>query len=615
MVGVGTPYFVVLPDQESAATSAGRLPPGVAQVITHRSGRPWVAGRLAGQHIVQAEHGDTRLVVIGQCSVTEAELGAAAARVQDQHQLDRLGTAWAGSFHLIALAGGRLHIQGSASGLRRVFHGRLGGLTFAADRADVLAALLDAPFDRAALALSLLPAVPHPLTDRTPWSNVSAVPPGSRLTLSPDGRRQTMARWWQAPEPVLSLEAGAARLRRALEAAVRVRTDGGRTVTTDLSGGLDSTSLTLLIARERASLTAFTMENPDRADEDLRWARTAAAHLPQLNHIVYPAHELPGHLGGLVGADGVPLPLDALPDEPSSAVLGAPRLRAATERATAHGSQLHVDGFGGDQLLTGHPGYEHDLLRSRPLLAVRRLRVLREITGFPVGPALRDLLDGRSYRHWLTAQSTALAQGRPPAAGRSVFGWGGSAQPPRWLTAEARQLITRTLRRTAAAARPLAPARGRHGDLLEIQNAGRTIRRLHQMMAAPGFAPASPFLDDQVIHACLAVRPEERITPWEFKPLIKAALADVMPPELLTRRTKGDGGQITAEGFEEHRRDIAAVWDSSVLAGLGLVDPDPLRDLFRRPYSPRHHDGALSVTFGCEFWLRAARPAAAAIRD
>ncbi|MFI9722495.1 hypothetical protein ACIHFE_23030 [Streptomyces sp. NPDC052396] len=98
----------------------------------------------------------------------------------DQQHRDRLGTAWAGSFPLIALAGGRLHIQGNVSGLRRVFQGRLGGLTSAADRS--------------APALSPLPAVPHPLTDRTSWRNVSAVPPGSRPTPSPDGRRQTMAR-------------------------------------------------------------------------------------------------------------------------------------------------------------------------------------------------------------------------------------------------------------------------------------------------------------------------------------------------------------------------------------------------------------------------------------
>ncbi len=614
MVGAGTPYFVVLPDHETATAAADRLPPGAAQIVTHRSGRPWVAGRLAPGQVLLAEHGDTRLAVIGHCSVSAAELTATAAEVHEPHHLDRLGTDWAGSFHLIALIDGRVHVQGSASGLRRVFHGRLGALTLAADRADTLAALLDAPFDRSALALRLLVSVPHPLTDRTPWQNVTAVPPGSRLTLSSDGRQQAVTPWWRAPEPVLSLEDGAAALRQALEAAVRVRSEGVRTITADLSGGLDSTGLTMLAARERASLTAFTMENPDEADEDLRWARTAAAHLPQLNHIVYPADQLPGFLGGLVDADGVPIPVDVLPDEPSSAVVSAPRMRAAKEMATAHGSRLHLDGFGGDQLLTGHPGYEHDLLRSRPLLALKRLHTLHELTGFQRRPALRDLLDGRSYRHWLATETAALARQRPPRPQNSAFAWGGTLQLPRWITPEAGHLITQELRHAAGTARPLAAARGRHGDLLEIQNTGRMIRQLHQSVATADFTPASPFLDDQVVHACLAVRPDERVTPWELKPLLKAALADVLPRELLTRRTKGDGALIAAEGFERHRRDIAGLWDSSALAELGLIDPEPLRALFRRPYSPRLHERAMPTTIGCELWTRAARRAPAAAR-
>ncbi|UNO38687.1 hypothetical protein [Streptomyces sp. MST-110588] len=145
-------------------------------MLTHRSGRPWVAGRLADGRIRCAEHGDTRLAVIGQCAATPAELASAAARITDVAQLDALGTAWAGSFHLIASVGGRLRVQGSASGLRRVFHGLFGGVVIAADRADVLASLLDAPLDRSALALRLLGDVPHPLGDRPLWKNVTAVP-------------------------------------------------------------------------------------------------------------------------------------------------------------------------------------------------------------------------------------------------------------------------------------------------------------------------------------------------------------------------------------------------------------------------------------------------------
>ncbi|MDX3230856.1 asparagine synthase-related protein [Streptomyces sp. ME19-01-6] len=603
MADAGWQYFVALPDNEGAAAAIGRLPTdGVHILLRHRSGRPCAAGRLAEGRALVAERGDTRLAVIGHCSATQDELAAAAARIDDVTDLDRLGLAWAGSYHLVASVRGRLRVQGTASGLRRIFHGELGALTVAADRADVLATVLDAPLDPALLALRTLDALPHPLGDLPPWRNVSAVPPGSYLALPPDGRRPLVTPWWQAPEPVRSLTEGGRLLRQALDDAVRVRTRGAQPVSADLSGGMDSTSIALLAARYRPALTTLTMENDDQADEDVEWARQAAAGLPDLNHIIYSNRELPHFWSGLMEVDGVP-------DEPSIAVLSAPRLRAVRQRALAHGSRLHLDGLGGDQLLCGHPAYQHDLLRRRPLLAAQRLRVLNQLRRSSWGATARGLLDGRSYRRWFADR----AHGRVRRAPSPLSDWGHFPGLPVWLTPDARDLITRTLHDTAATAEPLAPTRGRHNDLLGIQDAGRLVRQCHQLTETQDFSHTSPFLDDQVIQACLAVRPEQRVTPWEFKPLIKTAMADVMPPGVLTRRTKGDGTTLVAEGFEKHRRELAELWDGSRLAALGLIDPGPLRELFDLSYTNRLHQGAMQSTLSCELWARATatQPAAA----
>ncbi|MFJ9615016.1 asparagine synthase-related protein [Streptomyces noursei] len=603
MADAGWQYFVALPDDEGAAAAIGRFPTdGVRVLLRHRSGRPCVAGRLAEDRVLVAERGDTRLAVIGHCSATRDELATAADRIDEVADLDRLGLAWAGSYHLVASVRGHLRVQGTASGLRRIFHGELGTLTVAADRADVLATVLDAPLDPALLALRTLDVLPHPLGDLPPWRNVSAVPPGWYLALPQDGRRPLVERWWQAPEPVRSLNAGGQLLRQALEDAVRVRARGTRPISADLSGGMDSTSIALLAVRHRPSLTALTMENDDRADEDAQWARQAAAGLPDLHHIVYSSRELPRFFGGLTAVEGVP-------DEPSTAVLSAPRLRAVRQRALAHGSRLHLDGLGGDQLLCGHPAYHHDLLRHRPLLAAQRLRVLTQLRRSNWGTEARGLLDGHSYRRWFTDR----AHGRALRTPSPLSAWGHFPGLPAWLTPDARDLVTRTLRDTAATVEPLASTRGRHNDLLAIQDAGRMVRQCHQLTETGDFSHTSPFLDDRVIQACLAVRPEQRVTPWEFKPLIKAAMADVMPPEVLTRRTKGDGTTIVAEGFEAHRRELAELWDDSRLAALGLIDPGPLRELFELPYTNSLHQGAMQSALSCELWARATafQPAAA----
>ncbi|MER6025325.1 asparagine synthase-related protein [Streptomyces sp. NPDC001851] len=603
MADAGWQYFVALPDGQGANAAIGRLPTdGVRIWLRHRSGRPFVAGRLAEDRVLTAERGDTRLAVIGHCSATQDELAAAAARIDEVTDLDRLGLAWAGSYHLVASVRGRLRLQGTASGLRRIFHGELGALTVAADRADVLATVLDAPPDPALLALRTLDALPHPLGDLPPWREVSAVPAGWYLALPPHGRGPLVTRWWQAPEPVRSLTEGGQLLRQALDDAVRVRAHGTQSLSADLSGGMDSTSIALLAARHRPSLTTLTMENDDQADDDAEWAGQAAAGLPDLNRIVYSSRELPQFFGGLMALDGVP-------DEPSTALLSAPRLRAVRERARAHGSRLHLDGLGGDQLLCGHPAYHHDLVRRRPLLAAQRLRVLIQLRRSSWGAEARGLLDSRSYRRWFTDR----AHGRIRRAPSPLSDWGHFPSLPAWLTPDARDLVIRTLRETAATAEPLAPTRGRHNDLLAIQDAGRLVRQCHQLTETQDFSHTSPFLDDRVIQACLAVRPEQRVTPWEFKPVIKAAMADVMPAGVLTRRTKGDGTTLVAEGFETHRRELAELWDGSRLAALGLIDPGPLRELLDLPYTDSLHQGAMQSALSCELWARAtaARPAPA----
>ncbi|GAB7183967.1 hypothetical protein ATKI12_3798 [Kitasatospora sp. Ki12] len=591
----GEQYFVVLPDQQRAVAAADRLPPDATPLMSHPSGRPFLAGRTGAGQFLKAEAGETALAVVGVCSATQAELDAEAARITHPSQLDGAALRWSGSYHLIASVGGRLRVQGTASGLRRISHGSSDGLTVAADRADLLAELIGAEPDRGALALRLLENLPYPLSERPLWKGVETVPPGSWLSVPADGRGATVHAWWRSPEAELPLAEAAVALRTELAAAVDARLARTTRLTGDFSGGLDSTSLIALAARE-TPVVGFTMANDDQADDDLHWAELAAAELPHLEHVVFGTHEVPGSFAGLTG-------LDAVTDEPSLALLSAPRLHAMRRFAVDRGSTLHLDGLGGDQVLTGHFAHYHALLRRRPLTALRRLRTIRLLSRLDVGASRRTLLDGSSYRSWFTAELNALASGRDRRRNR-VFDWGGGLAFPEWLTAEARELILAELRPAAERARPLDPNRGRHADLAAVQDAGQLVRSLHQVVAQPGYSGSSPFLDDRVVAACLAVRPEERVTPWEFKPLIKSAMAGVLPRRVLDRRTKADGAMIAAEGFARHRLELDELWRTSALAESGLIDPAPLRALCRRPYATATHTGRMPVALSAELWAR-----------
>ncbi|MFF7634890.1 asparagine synthase-related protein [Kitasatospora sp. NPDC008050] len=564
--------------------------------MSHRSGRPCLVGRIAAGQLLVAQAGETVLAVVGVCSATQAELAAQAARITDPAQLDAVSLRWSGSYHLIASIKGRLRIQGTASGLRRISHGSLDGLTIAADRADLLAQLIGPKPDLGVLAVRLLESLPHPLPERSLWQGVETVPPGSYLAVPADGRGGTVHRWWEPPQGELSVAEAAVALRAELAAAVAARSALTTQLTGDFSGGLDSTSLVALAAHQDVPVVGFTMASDDQADDDVHWAKIAAADMPQLKHVIFARQEVPGFFESLTG-------LPAVTDEPSLALLSMPRLRAMRELAVGHGSTLHLDGLGGDQMLTGHYAYYHDMLRRNPVMAVQRLRTIRLLSRMDLGSSLRTLLDGSSYRSWFAAEVRTLTSGQVRRRNR-VFDWAGGLAIPHWLTAEATELVVAELRAAAERAQPLDPRRGRHGDLAAIREAGQLVRSLHQVVAASGYSASSPFLDDRVIAACLAVRPEERVTPWEFKPLIKSAMAGVLPQRLLERRTKADGSMLAAEGFVRHRLELDQLWQTSRLAELGLIDPAPLRELSRRPYAAASHEGRMPVALSTELWAR-----------
>ena len=102
------------------------------------------------------------------------------------------------------------------------------------------------------------------------------------------------------------------------------------------------------------------------------------------------------------------------------------------------------------------------------------------------------------------------------------------------------------------------------------------------------------------------MRPEERITPWRYKPLILAAMRGIVPDESLIRQSSDDGDCDEDPGLRQSRARLLSLWDDSRLGRLGLVDDRALREVCSRPLSPLMQDNdVLRQTLACEVWLRA----------
>jgi asparagine synthase (glutamine-hydrolysing) len=75
--------------------------------------------------------------------------------------------------------------------------------------------------------------------------------------------------------------------------------------------------------------------------------------------------------------------------------------------------------------------------------------------------------------------------------------------------------------------------------LREIQTVGRTARADAQLAETYGLTLHNPYTDSAVIAAALSVPAWQRGDPWHYKPLLTAALADLLPPPIAHRTTKG----------------------------------------------------------------------------
>jgi asparagine synthase (glutamine-hydrolysing) len=595
----GIPFwFAVLADQESAGVTAAALRARATRQVDHPSGRPWLLGSWPDGMTIVSQAGTAKIAVIGQHAITAEQLAEAAGRARAVADLDRLAAALVGSSHLVASVHGRVRVQGTVTGVRRVFHAEVDGATVAADRADVLAGLLGAGLDERRLALQLLdPHVLYPLAGQPVWQGVDVLASDHYLVLDPGGRRSV--RWWSPPEPVVPMAEGAPALRDALSAAVEARVRRRGLVSCDL-GGLDSTSVCCMAARGEAKVIAYTAATRDPLADDVAWARRTVAALGTVEHHVIPAEEMPLVFDS-VQAAGDPL------DEPCSATADRERWLIIARRAAARGSGLHLTGFGGDELLYGSVAHLHALVRTSPKIALHHLRGFAAKYRWPRARVARQLADRSSYPQWLVRVADSLTDPKPPL-NEPLLDWGFMPRLPPWATPAAAQAVRDQIKGEAAAAAPLCSGRGQHRELETMRFVSRITRQFGQMAAGVGITLAAPYYDDRVVEAGLAVRPQDRVTPWRYKPLIVEAMGGIVPDESLARQTKANGSGDEEPGLRRHRGDLLALFEESRLARLGLVDAAALRELLSRPHPPSLQYGALDQTVACEVWLRSLEP-------
>ncbi|MFJ8689559.1 asparagine synthase-related protein [Micromonospora wenchangensis] len=590
--------FVILPDHPRAAEMV--LAPsvgGVSRVLHHPSGRPWVVGDWNDDSVVSATAGETKLALFGVTNATSEQLATRARAASGVADLDGLAGTLSGSFSLLASVGGRVRAQGTISGACQIFYGTIDGITVAADRPQFVASMLGASIDEDVLAMQLLTphGPPWPLNLDEVWRGVRALPPGHHLDVAPNGVAR-LRRYWTPPEPELPLAVGAARLRTALEESVQARTGRGRSVSVDLSGGKDSTSLCFLAARQApASLITLHLAASDPANEDRALAARSARHLPEATHLVVPVDSTPGFFAEVAmtpGWDGEG-PLNFVRQPLVDHVAGI---------LSAHGSTMHLQGHGSDELLLPGIMRLHALVRHQPLRALRQVRAVKSMRRWTTARTIRNLAHNPTFSRWLMDVARGVTG---PRAWAGESNWEIVPKMPPWATADAVDAVRRRIRQAAdSAPETLAPLPVHHEMLRLTLVNGTAARVANRIGDRHGLSIQAPFIDDRVIEAAMSIGLADRMRPDQVKPTLVAAMRGIVPDLVLDRTTKGDVSPDMYVGLRQRRRNLLDLFDDSHLARLGLVTVDGIRGVLRSLHVDGRPIMPFEVTLANELWLR-----------
>jgi asparagine synthase (glutamine-hydrolysing) len=376
---------------------------------------------------------------------------------------------------------------------------------------------------------------------------VFSLPPGHRMLLYvPERRRVPRARaWWDAPRSVAAKEARTTRdfsaaarsLRPRLEEAVRAHLIADVPVGLFLSSGLDSGAIAALAARERAGISSFTLSFPGTAYDEAPLARSVAKHCGTKHR------EIP------LEGDAIVSRLDeavAALDQPSMDGINTYFVSWAAREA---GLKVALSGLGGDEIFGGYATFA-DTPRIKRLIRMAWFAPLplRKMAA----PLLRAVIASRSSPD--AARKAVAAWVSPDALPhayfftRALFPVGAEVSrliEPRFRpssVAEDGVTLEPTwlgwLERAADGARKLEGMGGVSWLELRSYLASTLLRDTDSVSMARSLEVRVPLLDTPLVEFVGALPAAARWRDGQPKALLSEAIADLLPPEILTQKKR-----------------------------------------------------------------------------
>jgi asparagine synthase (glutamine-hydrolysing) len=397
---------------------------------------------------------------------------------------------------------------------------------------------------------------PHTL-----FRDIKKIPAGHMLTVERDGTTK-LTRYWDAlpPEETIerSDEESRAELLRLLRESIKKRMMADVPFGVFLSGGVDSSANVALMAEQMSRpVRTFTVGFREHEEYNELDAARAVAHRFGTEHheVIIGDAEMRSFLADLVFHQ----------DEPIADPVCVP-LYYVAKLARETGTIVVQSGEGADEILSGYEKY------------VRYLRLYerfwRHAERLPRAARRTASAGARSLLEAAGAKPLAVELARRFGAGEELF-WGAAVvfdetSKPRLLSPQMRarfeqrssyEIIEPYLEHIARA-RPASDFLSRMIYLeLQLRLPELLLMRVDKITMATSVETRVPFLDHKLVEYAMSLPRALKVQGESGKHILKRALEEVLPRELLHRRKRGFGAPIK----EWLREDAGGLLDAHVL--------------------------------------------------
>ncbi len=347
--------------------------------------------------------------------------------------------------------------------------------------------------------------------DRSIWEDVSSLPHASHLRFTPGGQPQ-VTRWWTPPDPTPSRRSAPTDVqgfRADLDRAVQDQLVADVPVGTLLSGGLDSSAISVLAHRHHPGITAFTCEVP--GNSELSFAREVAdRHGIDLQVLSAADIDLPQCFLDVAGVW----------DEPFGDTSTIPTMLLS--RFVRESVKVALTGDGADELLGGYLTWTRGMLPPTDPIRGGDQAVLRKILRRLRGSArsggesqvAQQFAGFRSY----FSPTELVRLGLPPTSPEGV---------------DVSTYDTGTLE-----------------DIcrfdLDHYLPGDILVKTDRASMAVGLEVRAPFLDQRLAERCHRLPPSQKADAHQEKLILREAVRDLLPDSVIERSKRGFGSPMSS---------------------------------------------------------------------